>query len=196
MLCLLVAPFVTKLKIVLRIVKIAKGFSLVSIILFVWPLVKHFEDHDLRKDAFPEDVATLILKGLPEHANYFVHGSEELGLVAYANLVKGIRSDVNLYSQNGTLFGNRLYFAGSSPEKIKIQLSDFLNNGESIYAMELRPGFKKSLKQDWSILNKAGYEIISHENQTTEESEIDLNLIVQFMNRWNEGMYGERWKKI
>ena len=106
-----------------------------------------------------------------------MHGSEELGLVAYANLVKGIRSDVSLYSQNGTLFGNRLYFAGSSPEKVKIQLSDFLNNGEYIYAMELRPGFKNSLNQDWSIRKKAGYEIISHKNQTTEQTEIDLNLI-------------------
>ena len=125
-----------------------------------------------------------------------MHGSEELGLVAYANLVKGIWSDVNLYSQNGTLFGNRLFYAGSSPEKIKIQLSDFLNNGESIYAMELRPGFKNSLKQDWSIRKKAGYEIISHENQTTQQTEIDLNLIEQFMNRWNDGMYGERWKKF
>ena len=196
MVCLVVAPFITKLKNALKNDKIAQGFSLASIILFVWPLVKHFDEHDLRKDSFPEDVATLILNGLPEHANYFVHGAEELGLVAYANLVKGIRSDVNLYSQNGTLFGNRLFYAGSSPEKIKIQLSDFLNNGESIYAMELRPGFKNSLKQDWSIRKKAGYEIISHKNQTTQQTEIDLNLIEQFMNRWNDGMYGERWKKF
>ncbi len=74
------------------------GLSCFSAILFVWPLFKHFEEHDLRNDAFPEDVAISILKGLPEHANYFVHGSEELGLLAYANLVEGIRSDVNLYS--------------------------------------------------------------------------------------------------
>ena len=113
MVCLVVAPFITKLKNALKNDKKAQGFSLASIILFVWPLVKHFDEHDLRKDAFPEDVATLILKGLPEHANYFVHGSKELGLVAYANLVKGIRSDVNLYSQNGTLFWNRLFYAGS-----------------------------------------------------------------------------------
>ena len=191
-----VAPFITKFKSALRIDKIAQGFSLVSIILFVWPLVKHFDEHDLRKDAFPKDIATSILNGLPEHANYFVHGSEELGLVAIANLVKGIRSNVNLYTQNGTLFGNRLFYAGSSPEKIKSQLSDFFNNGESIYALELRPGFKNSLKQDWSILKKAGYEIISHENQKIEKAEIDLNLIEQFLNRWNEGMYGERWKKF
>ena len=43
---------------------------------------------------------------------------------------------------------------------------------------------------------KAGYEIISHINQTTQQTEIDINLIEQFMNRWYEGMYGERWKKF
>ena len=74
MVCLIVAPLITKLKNALKNDKIAQGFSLASIILFVWPLVKHFDEHDLRKDTFPEDVATLILKGLPEHANYFVHG--------------------------------------------------------------------------------------------------------------------------
>ena len=77
MVCLVVAPFITKLKNALKNDKIAQGFSLATIILFVWPLVQHFDQHDLREDAFPEDVATLILKGLPEHANYFVHGSEE-----------------------------------------------------------------------------------------------------------------------
>ena len=40
--------------------------------------------------------------------------------------------------------------------------------------MELRPGLKISLKQDWSIRKKAGYGIISYENQMTEEAEIDL----------------------
>ena len=69
MVCLAVATFFTKLKSALRNDKMAQGFSLASIIILVWPLVKHFEEHDLRNDAFPEDVATLILKGLPSTSN-------------------------------------------------------------------------------------------------------------------------------
>ncbi len=57
MVCLVVAPFITKLKNALKNDKIAQGFSLASIILFVWPLVKHFDEHDLRKDAFRRSFA-------------------------------------------------------------------------------------------------------------------------------------------
>jgi len=52
MVCLVVAPFITKLKNALKNDKIAQGFSLASIILFVWPLVIQFDEHDLEKIHF------------------------------------------------------------------------------------------------------------------------------------------------
>jgi hypothetical protein len=72
-------------------------------------LLNNYEEHNLKKDSFPEDVMDLILNPLPLGSSYFVHGSEELGILAYAKLVEGKLSDVKLYSQNGVLFGNRLF---------------------------------------------------------------------------------------
>ena len=87
--------------------------AIVGIFAVLWPLLNNYEEHNLKKDSFPEDVTDLILNPLPLGSSYFVHGSEELGILAYANLVEGKRSDVKLYSQNGVLFGNRLFYAGS-----------------------------------------------------------------------------------
>ena len=48
----------------------------------LWPLLNNYEEHNLKKDSFPEDVMDLILNPLPLGSSYFVHGSEELGILA------------------------------------------------------------------------------------------------------------------
>lgn len=149
----------------------------------LWPLLNNYEEHNLKKDSFPEDVMDLILNPLPLGSSYFVHGSEELGILAYANLVEGKRSDVKLYSQNGVLFGNRLFYAGSSKEKTQNHLSQFLESGDAIYAMELRPEFKASLDPNWSLVETGGFRMFKSVGVLKKVPNINIDAVKMLLDR-------------
>ena len=48
--------------------------AIVGIFAVLWPLLNNDEEHNLKKDSFPEDVLDLIFNPLPLGLSYFVHG--------------------------------------------------------------------------------------------------------------------------
>ena len=170
-----------------KIIKILLTFTL------IFQTLINFNSHNLRYDSFSKDISNIILNSLPLNSNYFIHASEELGILTYANIVEGVRSDIKLYSQNGVLFGNRLFNIDSSYKTMRNQINDFLYSGEEIYSMELRPLFKKSLNPDWKIIEDNGFKLITLKNDNIIKVEQDDKKIVNILDKWNEGIYTNRW---
>jgi hypothetical protein len=98
--------------------------------------------NDRSADTFAFDYARTLLDLLPPNAILFAYGDPDLGPLAYAHHVEGVRPDVRLYSQFGYLFRNRL----SSPLDFRLPaarsaMEDFIADEGRVYfswdAMEL-----------------------------------------------------------
>jgi hypothetical protein len=71
--------------------------------------LRNFQRNQQRNQTFAFDYARTLLELLPRDAVLLAYADADLGPLAYAHHVEGVRPDVRLYSQMGNLFGNRLF---------------------------------------------------------------------------------------
>jgi hypothetical protein len=80
-----------------------------AVLLLVPCALRSFERNDQRHQSFASDYARALLEPLPRDAVLLAYGDADLGPLAYAHHIEGIRPDIRLYSQLGNLFSNRLF---------------------------------------------------------------------------------------
>ena len=79
-------------------------------------------------DNFAEQHADLIFQLLPENSVFFVYGDSETGPLGYYHYVEERRPDLELFSLQGLVYGNRLFPARSSKRSKQEALRQFVNN--------------------------------------------------------------------
>ncbi|MDH3468408.1 MAG: hypothetical protein OES26_21300, partial [Gammaproteobacteria bacterium] len=78
--------------------------------------------------SWSKEYATTLLNSLPPDADLFVSGDVPTATVGYFHLIEGVRPDVDVYSQGGLVFSNRLFKPSSGGAEIRDSLDRFIDD--------------------------------------------------------------------
>ena len=80
-----------------------------GVILVLGILASNWKVNNRRDDTWAYDYAETILSTLEKDAILFTHSDINVGTVGYLSRVEGMRSDVDVYNDQGLVFSNRLF---------------------------------------------------------------------------------------
>ncbi len=81
----------------------------IPVVAVILVLISNWVENDRSDNKFSEKYAHAVLASLPQDSVLFVEGDFETSLIGYLNLVKGVRSDIELFEWDGLVFSNRLF---------------------------------------------------------------------------------------
>lgn len=76
------------------------------------------------------EYATALLDSLPENSVLFVWGDISTAVLGYYHLVERMRPDIEIYSEGGLVFSNRLFKPGVSGREVRDTLNHFINTSD------------------------------------------------------------------
>ncbi|MGB0809036.1 MAG: hypothetical protein ACPGYJ_08715, partial [bacterium] len=106
----------------------ASGTVIIALLIGSLLLFQNLSKNDRSADNFAEQHAELIFQLLPENSVFFVYGDSETGPLGYYHYVEERRPDLELFSLQGLVYGNRLFPARSSKRSRQEALRQFVNN--------------------------------------------------------------------
>ena len=106
----------------------ASGTVTIALLIGSLLLFQNLSKNDRSADNFAEQHAELIFQLLPENSVFFVYGDSETGPLGYYHYVEERRPDLELFSLQGLVYGNRLFPARSSKRSRQEALRQFVNN--------------------------------------------------------------------
>ena len=106
----------------------ASGTVTIALLIGSLLLLQNLSKNDLSADNFAEQHAELIFQLLSENSVFFVYGDSETGPLGYYHYVEERRPDLELFSLQGLVYGNRLFPARSSKRSKQEALRQFVNN--------------------------------------------------------------------
>ena len=104
------------------------GTVIIAVLIGSLLLIQNLSKNDRSADNFAEQHAELIFQLLPENSVFFVYGDSETGPLGYYHYVEERRPDLELFSLQGLVYGNRLFPARSSKHSKQEALRQFVNN--------------------------------------------------------------------
>jgi hypothetical protein len=117
---------------------VPKYFVSVSSIVLLISVGFNFYQNDLSADHFAEDYGRVILQIIPqsEKVRPLIAGIDaDVGPLAYIRYGLGERTDLDLYTQSGVFFDNRLYDPWVFRRIVRVQKTkDFLQSNEVVYS--------------------------------------------------------------
>jgi hypothetical protein len=90
-------------------------------------LAAHAPHNDRRDDTWARDYASTVLASLDADAVLFVHNDFDTGPIGYLHFGEGVRPDVEVYNDQGLVFGNRLFPARASDSVKRDRLRAFID---------------------------------------------------------------------
>ncbi|MDJ0865645.1 MAG: DUF2723 domain-containing protein [Myxococcota bacterium] len=157
-------------------------------------LVANWGTANRRGDTFAADWAALVLESLPRDATLFLQGGLDTGPVAYLHHVEGVRPDVALYSQNGHLFGNRVFDARhDAPGAIVAAIEDFVRDRGEVWAPFRGPALEAAKIPARSGESNGVLWRVSHEPGPAPLPPDSLALLRTLLDREAAGRYRPSW---
>ena len=86
--------------------------------------------NDRSASDFAQHYADMIFSLLPQDAALFVYGDTETGPLGYYRFVERRRADITLLSQQGIVYGKRLFLSKLPQERKEERLREFINGTE------------------------------------------------------------------
>ena len=86
--------------------------------------------NDRSASDFAQHYADMIFSLLPQDAALFVYGDTEIGPLGYYRFVERRRADITLLSQQGIVYGKRLFLSKLPQERKEERLREFINETE------------------------------------------------------------------
>ncbi len=156
--------------------------------------VSNFGPNAMRDDSSAWDHATAILDDLPPDAVLFVGTDSDIGQLSYAHRVAGRRPDVELYSEYGFLFPNRLFDQRKGElARAAAGIEGLLRRHGRLFATEPGPVFKR-LRDRIDVTDRGLYKEITPKGTPGSGPGPDLVAAARrFLDRTEAGVYSEKW---
>jgi hypothetical protein len=153
-----------------------------------------FTEHSL-----VNDYAKLVLSHVPKDASLFVYGDTDVGPFAYTQYAEKVRPDIEIYSQSGEFYKNRLFHplkANASTQKWKIE--EYIKKKGVVYSTKTiaqlsSPESKEIKRKNHGLFysySKAGY-LNGPEFQLPPTA---LPQALEILDRSQNGNYSSLWQ--
>jgi len=144
-------------------------------------------------DDWAERYARVVLDSVDKDAVIFTYGDLTVGPLGYLNLIKGVRSDVDIYNTQGLVFPNRLFRPYRyTDEEWRTRIKQFIDaTSRPVYYLDHFPNPYGA--QDFGLLFKVDKSLEQHYRQAIVIPEImgyfeALSLLEEPVDPW-EGMH-------
>lgn len=168
---------------------------LVLFILIFFPFftfVQNFKHANLHQERFSQIFAQDVLNTLPQNAKLFNCCDSDLGPLSYEHYVNKTRPDIEMFSQFGYLYNNRLFNLYKQDYKSSISaLQNFMDTNKTIYAVEYGPiiqGLKNVKVKNFGLY----YEVSQVETGFDPSKEL-IERSTSFLNRVEKGEFLDFW---
>jgi hypothetical protein len=175
-----------------------KYFVFISSAVLLGSIGFNFYRNNLSTDHFAEDYARVILKIIPqsEKVRPLIAGIDaDVGPLAYIRYGLGERTDLELYTQSGVFFNNRLYDPWVFRRIIRVEKTkDFLRSNEVVYSTKTLDIFNDITNLPFSFqYNGILYEISPAQREVAPVSVDALSLVKSALADYIENPHTANW---
>jgi len=94
---------------------------------------QNFSVNNMRNETLAKDYAAAVLESLPQNAKLFVFSETDANPIGFVHYIEGVRPDVEVYSQLGLLFHNRIFDPNSLARTKAAKTKNFFAGNEPIF---------------------------------------------------------------
>jgi len=140
-------------------------------------LLAHWDENNRRNFTWAHDFAMFKLESLEPNTELFTFDDLDVP-VGYLHYVEGVRPDINVYNDQGLVFGNRLYSPlSSASEKIRRIRQHVLRSGD-------RPVYYHPLRTDYFKNEQHGSDLLGFFRRVNKDGPDDRVVLDDRLRQW------------